>query len=307
LIGVFGANGFIGKHVVRGLAGDGADVVAVARRFDDDVRVLPVRVATGDLRDSDAMSKALVGVETVIQLMASSTPAQGNARTAEDIQHNVIPHVEFLNLCADMGVQRFVFASSGGTVYGPVDPDFPVPETAATHPICSHGVTKLMVEQFIRLHAHLDGLDFAVLRVANPYGPGQVFRNGQGLIPALLGRHAAGLPVRVFGDGSAARDYVYIDDVVSAVRAATYAEGPLRQVFNIGTGVPRSVAEVIAAIEEVAGITFDIEHVPARASDVPAIALDASLALCQLGWTPTVDFHEGLARTIPTLLGGFSN
>src|SRR5690606_29266876 len=122
-----------------------------------------------------------------------------------------------LRECVSVGVRRFVFLSSGGSVYGPVPGDRTIPETHPTNPISSHGVTKLMMEHFIRLHSHLDDLEHVILRVANPYGPGQIVKTGQGLIPALLQRHAKGLPVTVYGDGSAARDYVYIDDVVDAI------------------------------------------------------------------------------------------
>jgi UDP-glucose 4-epimerase len=298
MIGVFGANGFIGQHVVRRLAADGHEVTAIARRFDADMDASGVRTVAGDLRDRSAMRYALQGADTVVQLMGTSTPAQGISRSTQDIQDNVIPHVAFLQECVDVGVRRFVFISSGGAVYGPVPRDRAIPETHPTNPISSHGVTKLMVEHFIRLHSHLDDLDHVILRVANPYGPGQVVKAGQGLIPALLDRHERGLPITVYGDGSAARDYVYIDDVVDAIVRAVQVPDHQQLTVNVGSGRRRTVLEVIRSLEQVAGATFMIDKLPARATDVESIALDITRARELLGWSPRVDFLDGLRRTV---------
>ncbi|WP_418275961.1 NAD-dependent epimerase/dehydratase family protein [Isoptericola jiangsuensis] len=302
MIGIFGANGFIGTHLVRRFALDQREIVAVARRFDQDLDRLGVRTIAGDLRDRSAMRYALSGVDTVIQLMGTSAPAQGIAHSTQDIQDNVIPHVAFLRECVDVGVRRFIFLSSGGAVYGPVPGDRLIHETHPTNPISSHGVTKLMMEHFIRLHSHLDDLEHVILRVANPYGPGQVVRAGQGLIPALVERHRQGLPVTVYGDGSAARDYVYIDDVVDAVVRASDIADHQELTVNIGSGEHRTILEVIAGLERAAGISLTLDKLPARATDVDRIALDVSRARDTLGWTPSVKFDEGLHRTVTSIV-----
>ena len=108
-----------------------------------------------------------------------------NDHEIADIAENVIPHVQFLKSCVQAGVKRYIFLSSGGTVYGPGAPT-PTPETSQTNPISSHGLTKLVVEKYIQMHGHVDGLEYIILRVANPFGPGQEFRKGQGLIAAIL-------------------------------------------------------------------------------------------------------------------------
>lgn len=298
MIGVFGANGFLGRHLVESLLSTDREAVAVARVFDGAFPDGPrLRRVMGDLRDASAMAFALRGVDTVVQLMASSTPAQGNTRATEDILNNVVPHVDFLDMCLAAGVRRIVFLSSGGTVYGPVT-SLPVPETHPANPISSHGVTKLMVEKFIKLHSHLHDLEHVILRVANPFGPGQVYRKGQGLIPALLQRYDAGQPINVFGDGSAARDYIYVSDVVSAILASCDLPVHAATTLNVGTGQARSILDVVHAIEEVSNIEFDINFLPARESDVDRISLDITRARDVLNWHPTVPFKEGLSTTL---------
>ncbi len=300
MIGVFGANGFIGRHVTRHFVEAGYDVTAVGRSFEPDLVRLATRTFQSDLRDVSAMRAALDSVETVVQLIGTSTPAQGNSRSTEHIENDVLPHVAFLDQCVAAGVRRFVFASSGGTVYGPTSPHELTPESAPTNPISSHGVTKLTVEHFIKLHGHLDGLEYLILRIANPYGPGQVYRRGQGLVPALMDRYRAGMPITIYGDGSAARDYLYISDLVRAVDASVRYDGHPQAVLNVGTGERRTVLEMVRAIEDILDIEFQIGFAPARETDVGSIALDIAQIGHMLGWKPEVSFRTGLSVTLST-------
>lgn len=298
MIGIYGANGFIGKHLVQRLASDGRPTRAVVRTFSGQHDpAAPVEKVEADFRNPDELRATLEGLDVVVQLVSSSSPGHQNNRSILDIQDNVIPHVSFLRQCVEAGIRRYIFLSSGGTVYGNAGSS-PIKETAPTNPVCSHGLTKLMVEKYISMHGHIDGLEYVILRISNPYGPSQVFRNGQGLIPALMDRHMQGEPVHIFGDGSAARDYIYIDDVISAIVKAIDLEGSPQEIINIGTGVSRSITEVVQMIEKVAGINFVIEHVAARKTDVRTSCLDVSKARVILGWEPEVEFLDGLSRTL---------
>jgi len=300
MIGVYGADGFIGRHLVRYLAARGAPVRAVSRKFDQAFVSSvsgSVEFVEGDLGQPLGMASSLQDVTTVVQLISSSSPGLMNDHAVADITENVVPHVQFLQNCLRAGVKRYIFLSSGGTVYGP-DAPVPTPETCPTNPISSHGLTKLFVEKYIQMHGHVDGLEYVILRVANPYGPGQTYRKGQGLVPAIVDRWQKGLPIKVFGDGAARRDYIYIDDVIQAVDAAIHLEGEPRLVLNIGSGDARSVTEVIEAIEQAAGQTFAKEYVAARSTDVDVACLDISRATSVLGWSPKTGFRAGIATTV---------
>lgn len=303
MIGVYGADGFIGRHLVRYLAARGAPVRAVSRKFDPSFVTSvsgSVEFVEGDLGQPLAMASSLQDVTTVVQLISSSSPGLMNDHAVADITENVVPHVQFLQNCLRAGVKRYIFLSSGGTVYGP-DAPVPTPETCPTNPISSHGLTKLFVEKYIQMHGHVDGLEYVILRVANPFGPGQTYRKGQGLVPAIVDRWQKGLPIRVFGDGAARRDYIYIDDVIEAVDAAIRLEGKPRLVLNIGSGDARSVTEVIEAIEQAAGQKFAKEFVSARSTDVDIACLDISKAKSVLGWSPKTGFSDGIAATVSQL------
>ncbi|MGX7872040.1 NAD-dependent epimerase/dehydratase family protein [Mesorhizobium sp. ORM6] len=300
MIGIYGSNGFIGRHLLRRLARKGVAVRAVSRRFDHEfVGSLEANAEfiESDFRQPLAMASSLEGVETVVQLISTSSPGMRNDHTIADIEENVVPHVKFLHACLQAGVKRYVFLSSGGTIYGP-NASVPTSETSIPNPINSHGLTKLIVENYIKMYGHVDGLDYVILRLANPYGPGQIFRKGQGLVPMLLDHWRKGLPIRIFGDGKAMRDYLYIDDVIDAIEAAVSLPGAPRAIINIGSGETRSVLDIVEAIERLTGHIFERDYVGARSTDVDIASLDISLAKKVLAWRPTTSFDVGIRKTV---------
>lgn len=300
MIGVYGSNGFIGKHLARRLAELGMGVRAVSRHHDPDFVAslsAAVEFQESDFTDPLAMAASLQDVDTVVQLVSTSSPGLRNEHAIADIKENVIPHVNFLRSCVQASVRRYLFISSGGTVYGP-GAVVPTPETAPTQPVCSHGLTKLMVEKYIQMHGHVDGLNYLILRLANPFGPGQEFRKGQGLIPVILDRYQKRMPVKIFGKGEARRDYIYIDDVIDAIVAAINKDDLPSTILNIGSGKTRSVLEVIGEIEAATGHSFARDYTQVRSTDVEVSCLDISSARALLGWTPDVAFEDGIARTV---------
>lgn len=299
MIGIFGANGFIGRHLVRRLAGGPERVRAVSRHIDPAFAAsLPaVEFVQADLGDDFAMASALADLRVVVQLISTSSPGLQNRYAVSDIRDNVLPQVSFLEACVAAKVERYIFLSSGGTVYGQPQ-TLPIPETHETKPLSSHGMTKLVVEQYIGMYGRLHDLDSVILRVANPFGPGQTFRKGQGLIPALLQRHAQGLPVRIINGGAAIRDFLYIDDLADAVALSLTAPAAAGRTINIGSGEGRRIMDVIEAVESVLGERFAREDGGHRNSDVDANVLDITLARDILGWRPKTPFLDGLRLTL---------
>lgn len=300
MMAVYGANGFIGRHLVRRLAEYGEPIRAVSRKFDTafiESFGENVEFIEADFRQPMDMASSLQDVDTIVQLISTSSPGMGNDYEIPDIQENVMPQIEFLQSCVKAGVKRYIFVSSGGTVYGPEVP-VPTTETTPTHPISSHGLTKLIVEKYIQMHGHVDDLDYAILRVANPFGPGQEFRKGQGLIPALLDHWRKGQQVTIFGGGQAQRDYIFIDDLIEAIEAVISFTPELRLVFNVGSGETRSIVEVIETLEAVTGHRFERKYVASRKTDVDISSLDISRAHEVLNWVPGTDFRKGIENTV---------
>ena len=214
----------------------------------------------------------------------------------KDAETNLLPSLTLLDVCRKVGVSRIIFVSSGGTIYGrPLQ--IPTPETAPTEPITAYGVSKLATEKYLALCERLYGLDYRVLRVTNPFGPYQLTLKNQGVIAALISHAIRRQPVEIWGDGTVVRDFIYIDDVVDALIAAAEDRGAER-IFNIGSGVGRSLREVIAEIECLIEMRLDIVWKPGRSVDVPisVVAIDRATEI--LRWKPKVSFQSGLEHTI---------
>jgi len=292
---VLGGGGFVGTNLCRALVGHVAELRVFSRRLSHEDALVGVPWLRGDFTEPEKVREAIRGCDVVFHLLTATTPASSNQDMAADLQANVGGTLRMLDACREEGVRRVIYVSSGGTIYG-IPQQVPTPETAPTSPITAYGVTKLAVEKYLHLYEYLYGLEYRTLRVANPYGPYQTAAKNQGVIAAFM-RHAIdGSPIDVWGDGSVVRDYVYIDDVTTALCSAVTHEGPART-FNIGCGKGRSLRDVVATIEEVSGIKIAARYGEARAIDVPRSVLDTSLAHEELHWHPRVEFADGMRRT----------
>lgn len=288
---ILGASGFIGGQLTRTLARAGEPFRAFARTRPAHA---PGDWLLGDFRNRADVEKALDDCSVVYHLISSTTPASSNQDPGADVRDNLVATIQLLDLARAARVRKVIFVSSGGTVYG-VTPHRPVAETEPTRPICSYGISKLAVEHYLRLYERLHGLNYCVLRLANPYGAGQKSRT-LGAVGIFLDRALRGEPIEIWGDGEVVRDYVYIHDAIEAMLLARDYVGEHR-IFNIGSGVGRSLNQVVQELENVLGRPIARRYREARKSDVPVNILDVGLACRALGWLPRTSFTEGLRQT----------
>jgi UDP-glucose 4-epimerase len=199
-------------------------------------------------------------------------------------------------------VEKIVFMSSGGTVYG-VPRSLPIDEDHPTFPISSYGIQKLTIEKYLHLAQRMHGLDYCILRGANVYGPQQRLDIAQGAVAVFLDRTLRAKPIEIWGDGSVVRDYLYVEDLAGAlVKAATYQGEP--RIFNVGSGIGTSLNELVSTLRAVTGAKLDVQYSGARAVDVPANVLECARARRHLGWQPQVSLAEGVRRTYEWLRAG---
>lgn len=293
---VLGAGGFLGGALASALCERGAAVSGYGRpphRSDLDGRVA---WTTASLADTHALASALAGQEAVFHFVGSTIPETSNEDPAQALIDEVHGTIGLLDACVRSGVKKIVFASSGGTVYG-VPALIPTPESAATDPISAYGIHKLAVEKYLALYRRLYGLDYLVLRLANPYGRGQSPFKKQGVIASMLHAALSGAPIEIWGTGEVVRDFVHIDDVVSALALGLAYDGPER-IFNVGSGVGRSVNEILREVQIVLGASnLRVVRKPGRAADVPVSVLDTELIERELGWHATIDIRAGIRDT----------
>lgn len=293
---VLGGRGFIGSHLVEALLSNGYKV----RCFDrPGVRPLgnshignpDFELVEGDIVSETEVKEALSGCDVCFHLVSTTLPKSSNLDPAFDVESNLLGTIRMLSNCVKLGVRKVVFISSGGTVYG-VPRTLPIPEEHPNAPTCSYGITKLAIEKYLDLYQHLHGIEYAVLRVSNPYGEYQRLQASQGAVAVFLGKALRGECIEIWGDGSIVRDYIYIADVTSALLAATSVNGT----FNVGSGIGLSLNQVLDAIDDVLGRKVERHYLPARSFDVPSNILNINRARGQLGWEPQVSFRDGLLR-----------
>ena len=301
---VLGAGGFIGSHLCQALVRAGARVRGFGRApaFADSLPPLPF--TQGEFTDGKALAPAVQGAEIVFHMLGGTTPEASNRNPVVELQANTLASLHLLELCRDTGVRKIVFVSSGGAIYG-VSPAVPITEDAPTNPVSAYGINKLMVEKYLQLYTRLGGAHGVSLRVANPYGQFQSPFRGQGLVPALIQTVLAGRPVEIWGDGQVVRDFLYAGDVADAMLAAAVYDGP-SPVFNIGSGVGRSVLEVLDSVCAMLGRRPpEVIFKASRPADVPKSVLDITRAKTELGWAPRTAWQDGLARTAEWVRGAF--
>jgi len=261
------------------------------------------RFVRADIRSPEARKTLATGGFDVVNHHAAQIDVRVSVdRPAFDSEINVVGLVNLLEGAGEGGVRRFIFASSGGVVYG--DPEvIPTPETAPKLPISPYGVSKLAGEYYLRALAMLRGFEGIAMRYANVFGPRQDPKSEAGVVSIFVSRLLAGKPLTVFGDGRQTRDYVFVKDVARAnVLASTLPtpdgaelDGPA---FNIATSRQRSVLDLATSVGEVMGQKPRLEFASPRAGELFRSALDVSKAKKVLGWTPEYVFEDGLRELV---------
>lgn len=293
---VTGGAGFIGAHLVARLVRDGHEVVVLDDLSTGDASAVhpAARLVTGDVCNPASVRSAVEGAEVVFHLAAHRAIARSIDDPTGTDRTNSQGTVTVLQGSVDAGVRRVVYASSS-SVYGD-SPVTPVSEDAPTAPVSPYAVSKLAAEHYCRVFALLYEIDTVALRYFNVYGPGQPSDGRYAtVIPILLEALLSGGTPVVYGDGSLARDFTYVDDVVAAtVAAASSPPGT----YNVGAGTPYSLLELLEILGRLTGAAPEPVHEDARPGDVARTHADSSKAARELGFEPSVSLEEGLARTL---------
>jgi len=301
---VTGVAGFIGSRVAAALLARGDTVAglddfndfydpAVKRRTVAELEPQGLRVTEGDLRDPDAVKRAMQGADIVVHLAARAGVRPSLEQPALYAETNVTGTVNVLEAMRELGIQRVVHASSS-SVYGgqekvPFSEDDPI-----DHPWSPYAATKRANELLLRTWHHLYGIESFALRFFTVYGPGQ---RPDLAISKFIKLIDAGDEVPFFGDGNSGRDYTFIEDIVAGVLAAIdRVQGC--EIINLGGDEPVTLTEMVQTIESVLGKQAKLKRLPDQPGDVPRTMADISKARRMLGYAPTTSFAEGVARQV---------
>lgn len=286
---VTGGAGFIGRHLCRALAEHGykVGVLDIALENSD----LANSVYRADVRDEIAVRQVLSWFKPLIvyHLAALTSVRESMKEPREYVLHNVLGTATVAQAAVQAGVEKIVFASSGGTVYG--EPlHIPVPVDHYPSPKCVYGASKLAGENILRAICQEAAVKWYNLRLPNVYGPGQDESGEAGVVAKFITSLLSGVGPRINGDGEQARDFVYVGDVVKLM-LMTVATRPAGT-YNLGSGRATSILELLELVEEAVMHKVKPRHGPRAQSEIDRIALEPSITL-----TKPTDLRTGLRKT----------
>lgn len=290
---ILGAGGFIGINLAHALATEDCEVICFDR-FRCPHWPQKAKSITGEFANMPPELLAVLDDATVYHLVSSCRPSQSTETAADELVADVATTLHYLEHTSTRNI-RWVFVSSGGTVYGPNVP-CPTTEEAPTNPICSYGLIKLTLEKYFALYKKLHETDFVVARVSNPYGPWQDPLCGQGVIAALIYKALTGQTVEVWGDGENVRDYLFIDDAVRGLIELA-KHGKSGSIYNLSSGDGATINELIKVLGHALGIHLNTNYGTARITDVRKNILDSSKLRNLTGWQPKTRLENGFKKT----------
>ena len=296
---ILGGTGFLGKNLIRGLLKENHEVVVYAKDFyklhELNGIFKKIRVVCGDFFHETDFESILEGITCVFFLVSATGPSNKDLKL--DFMQNVMPSFALFDCCAKKNIRLFFF-SSGGTVYG--EPQYlPINESHPTNPICAYGMSKMVIEKILEYYHAMYGLDYRILRISNPYGPGQDPNRRQGVIAVFLAHVLTGKKIEIWGNGETVRDYLFVDDLIEACVKFLSYEGN-ECVFNIGSGKGISLNEILNAIHTLTQKEIHVIYKEKRLQDVKTNVLDISKIKREMNWHPLTDLHEGINHMVRT-------
>lgn len=300
---VTGGAGFIGSHIVDTYINEGHEVVVVDNLSSGSLAFLNPKAHFYEI---DIRSPKIGDVfeqhkpDYVNHLAAQIDVRRSVEEPMFDAEVNIIGSINVLEFCIKHGVKKFLFASTGGAIYG--DPEIlPAPEECPPHPKCQYATSKLGFEHYLELYRLLYNLRYTILRFPNVYGPRQNPEGEAGVCSILIGMMLRGKTPSLYGFGQAQRDYVYVGDIARAsVLALEKGDG---EIINLGSGKGTPVIELFEAIKTLIGFEGEPVLKPLRPGEWQASYITGEKAKRILGWEPEMDLKEGLRKTLEHIQG----
>jgi UDP-glucose 4-epimerase len=317
---ITGGCGFLGTALVRELVREGGHAVRVVDNLTVGTRedlataceffegtaegdvAEGVELVVGDILDGELALRASGGVDVVVHFAANTGVGPSVENPHGDCMTNVVGTLNYLEAARHVDVERFIFASSGASI-GEVEP--PIYEGLAPHAVSPYGASKLAGEGYCSAYWHTFSVPTVVLRFGNVYGPGSTHKAS--VVAKFIKAAVSGQPLEIYGDGRQTRDFIYVDDLVRAVKLAATVKAASGETFQIATNSETTVGELVEMLlpilAEMRICAPSIRHVAPRLGDVRRNYSDTSKARTVLGWKPEVPLEDGLRRTV-TLFAG---
>lgn len=303
---ILGAAGFIGTNLAISLSKNKENFITLVDQNVERLRKIyelkrdDIRIIEINLIETNNLRSVLEGQDIVYHLISTTVPATSNQCISQEINDNVGLTSKILDECVKCGVRRIIYFSSGGTVYG-INAKCPLAESMSTNPISSYGVQKVMNEKLLYLYNYIYGLDYRIIRLANPYGPYQRPNGIQGAVTTFTYKALKNEKINIYGDGSVVRDYIYIDDAIEAILNIANSD-KAEKIYNVGNGIGISLNELLNKIEIILDVKIKREYMPERLVDIPVNYLDISRYEKDFGKLKHTSLTDGIRKTAEFML-----
>jgi UDP-glucose 4-epimerase len=294
---VTGGAGFIGSHIVNAYINAGHDVIAIDNLSSGEIKLVNPKAKFYHLDIHSPEVKTILEKEKITAINHHAAQISVSASVSNplfDANSNIIGTLQLLQNAVSLNIEKFIFASTGGAMYGE-QKTFPASEKQPCKPLSPYAISKLSAENYINYYDTQYGLNTTVLRYSNVYGPHQNPHGEAGVVAIFCERLLKGQQPIINGDGEQTRDFVYVQDIV---KANTIALNPqCSGLFNVGTGKETSVNSLIRCLIKASAIAASIEYGPAKKGEQKRSSIDSEKLLKGFGWKPGVSVEEGLLET----------
>lgn len=294
---VLGGNGFIGSYIVDSLIDLGHKVRVFDRFEDRKTLFIPnknIEIYSKNFLNRSDIADSLLGIDYVFHFISTTTPATAENDPLIDINTNIAMSVALFEECKKANIKKIVFASTGGAIYG--DSSAPNREEDSVKPISPYAIGKLTIENYLRYYNEKYGMDYLIVRISNPYGPRQPFYRNQGVIPIFLENIYNNKDINIYGDGNMKRDYIYVEDVASAI-TKIFNKKSKYKIYNIGSGKATSINELVDSMKKVTDKDININHLPSPSTYLNVSILNVSRYESEFGRISTYDLLLGMQNT----------
>lgn len=298
---ILGAAGFIGTNLLIALAQKSDNkILAVDKNLDffshlKNFKFNNVCFETSSFEVDSNFDQLISGADVVYHLISSTVPTTSNQHISQELQTNIILSSNLFDACVRQNVGKVVFISSGGTVYGK-EHNCPLDEETPTNPITAYGLQKITIEKMLYLYRYLYNLDYRVIRLANPYGPYQRPNGILGVVTTFVYKALMQEPIKIYGDGSVVRDFIFIDDAIRAIHKIVDGNEIFRT-YNVGCGYGTSVLQIVDYVRKTLNIDLQVDFQDARKVDVPVNYLDIHRYETAFGALNPTSLEEGIKKT----------
>jgi len=309
---LFGGAGFIGTNLAIDLQKDNRNRITIVDYNRDyfylldkmDLSNISFQLSSFNLNTD--FEKLLTGQDIVFHLSSINNHANPDQEIQNDLESNVLTTTKLIEACIKKKVKRFIFISSGGTVYGN-EVVCPIKEDVETNPINSYGLQKITIEKILGIFNYQNDLDYRIIRLSNPYGPYQRPNGGIGVVTTFIYNALTTGTISVYGDGSVVRDFLYIEDAIRAMINITNGKSEYR-IFNLGCGYGTSINQLISIIKLVLkddlNKELNVEYQSERSVDVPVNYLDIGRYEKIYGDLNPISLLDGVKKTAKFLSEG---